>query len=99
MALSRGIIVNQDLGFPGHKPEGVEIRMPEKKPKNGELSEEQKRSHKEKSSIRVKVEHALGKVKIYRILKDRIRLWKQGVKDMVMALCCGLHNFKLHYKT
>jgi hypothetical protein len=26
------------------------------------------------------------------IVKDRIRLWKEGVRDLVMELCCALHN-------
>jgi hypothetical protein len=26
---------------------------------------------------------------------DRIRLWKQGVRDLVMALCCALHNVQV----
>ena len=95
----QGIAVHQDLGFLGHKPEGIAIKMPVKKPRNGELTEEQKKENKQKASQRVKVEHAIGKVKIYRILKDRIRLWKQGIKDLVMVLGCALHNFKLDYKT
>src|SRR6266446_6887333 len=28
-------------------------------------------------------------------VKDRIRLWKQGVRDLVMELCCVLHNFRV----
>jgi hypothetical protein len=24
--------------------------------------------------------------------QDRIRLWKQGVRDLVMERCCALHN-------
>ena len=28
-------------------------------------------------------------------LKDRIRLWKEGVRDLVMELCCALHNFRV----
>jgi hypothetical protein len=28
-------------------------------------------------------------------LKDRIRLWKDGVRDLVMELCCALHNFRV----
>jgi len=27
--------------------------------------------------------------------KDRIRLWKKGVRDVVMELCCALHNFRV----
>jgi hypothetical protein len=29
------------------------------------------------------------------LLKDRIRLWKAGVRDLVMELCCALHNFRV----
>ncbi len=28
-------------------------------------------------------------------LKDRIRLWKEGVRDVVMEICCALHNFRV----
>ena len=28
-------------------------------------------------------------------LKDRIRLWKEGVRDVVMELCYALHNFRV----
>jgi hypothetical protein len=24
-----------------------------------------------------------------------IRLWKQGVRDLVMGICCALHNFRV----
>jgi len=30
-----------------------------------------------------------------RIVKDRIRLWKEGIRDLVMELCCALHNFRV----
>jgi hypothetical protein len=29
------------------------------------------------------------------LLKDRIRLWKDGVRDLVMELCCALHTFRV----
>jgi hypothetical protein len=29
------------------------------------------------------------------VVKDRIRLWKEGVRDLVMELCCALHNFRV----
>jgi hypothetical protein len=34
-------------------------------------------------------------VKRCRIVKDRLRLWKAGVRDLVMELCCALHNFRV----
>lgn len=94
-----GITLHQDLGFKGHTPWGVHVQMPERKPRTRELTDEQKSSNKQKASVRVKVEHAIGRVKIYRVLKDRIRMYKQGIKDLVMELGCGLNNFKLAYKT
>ena len=94
-----GIVLHQDLGFKGHRAEGVVLMEPHKKPRTKELTEEQKQQNKQKASLRVQVEHWIGSIKIYRILKDRIRLYKQGIKDLVMELGCGLHNFKLAYKT
>lgn len=95
----KGIKVHQDLGFLGHKPVGVEVSMPQRKPRTQELSDEQKAENRKKAAARVKVEHAIGAVKIMRIVKDRIRLWKKGIKDLVMELACGIHNFKIAYKT
>jgi len=66
-----------------------------KKPKGEQLIEEQKKDNKAKSSVRVVVEHAIGRIKSCRIVKDKIRLWKPRIKDKVMQLCCGLHNFRL----
>jgi len=41
------------------------------------------------------IEHVNSSVKRCRIVKDRIRLWKEGVRDLVMELCCALHNFRV----
>jgi hypothetical protein len=34
-------------------------------------------------------------VKRCRIVKDRIRLWKAGIRDLVMERCGALHNFRV----
>ena len=44
---------------------------------------------------RLRIEHVNSSVKRCRIVKDRIRLWKAGVRDLVMELCCALHNFRV----
>ena len=44
---------------------------------------------------RLRLEHVNSRVKRCRIVKDRIRLWKEGVRDVVMALCCALHNVRV----
>ena len=66
--------------------------MPTKKPKGKKLSTEQKEISHLISSVRVKVEHAIGGVKICRIVKDRFKYHKFGFYDLVMELACELHN-------
>jgi hypothetical protein len=44
------------------------------------------------------IEHAIGGVKRYRMVKDKIRLLKDGIRETIMERCCGLHNFRLQYR-
>ena len=73
----------------------VEILMPTKKPRGQELTLEQKLANQALHHRRLRIEHVNSSVKRCRIVKDRIRLWKQGVRDLVMELCCALHNFRV----
>ena len=47
------------------------------------------------SSARVVVEHVISGIKRCRIVKDVLRLTKEGVSDMVMEIACGLHNLRV----
>jgi hypothetical protein len=47
------------------------------------------------SSARVVVEHVLAGVKRCRIVKDVLRLTKDGMSDLVMEIACGLHNLRM----
>ena len=47
------------------------------------------------SSARVVVEHVVAGVKRCRIVKDVLRLTKQGISDLVMEIACGLHNLRV----
>ena len=85
----------QDLGFVGFTLAGVVITQPHKKPRGGELTEEQKAENRAIARRRVLIEHIIWSIKRCRIVKDTIRLWKDTARDMVMAVCCGLHNFRL----
>lgn len=85
----------QDLGFQGYKPRGAVVIQPQKKPPGKELTPEQKQANREKSRERVVVEHAIGGVKVWRIVKEQIRSWCHRLRDRVMELACGLHNFRL----
>jgi hypothetical protein len=77
---------------------GITIVQPKKKPRRGELIPPEKSTSRHISSIRIRTEHAIGSVKRYRIVKDRIRLFKDGIRDTIMETCCGLHNFRLQYR-
>lgn len=89
-----GSVLYRDTGFQGHKMAGVEIHQPEKKPRGGELSNEEKEHNRLIASIRIVVEHVISGIKRCRIVKDVYRNTKLGYDDMVMELACGLHNFR-----
>jgi len=93
-----GSALYQDTGFQGFTLAGVTILQPKKKPRGKELTLEEKEDNRLISKIRVRIEHAIGGVKRYRIVKDKIRNWKQGFRDKVMETCCGLHNFRLNFR-
>jgi hypothetical protein len=96
--LPKGSILMQDTGFQGFTVDGVTILQPKKKPKGQELTDDEKAINRLISSIRIRIEHAIGGVKRYRVVKDKLRLWKEGVRDLVLEICCGLHNFRLRFR-
>jgi hypothetical protein len=85
----------QDLGFLSFTLPEVAILMPTKKPRGAELTLEQHLANQVLHQRRLRIEHVHSSVKRCRIVKDRIRLWKEGVRDLVMELCCALHNFRV----
>jgi len=85
----------QDLGFLSFTLPEVAILMPTKKPRGAELPLEQQRANQALHQRRLRIEHVNSSVKRCRMVKDRIRLWKEGVRDLVMELCCALHNFRV----
>ena len=85
----------QDLGFLAFTLPQVEILMPTKKPRGQELTLAQELANQALHHRRLRIEHVHSSVKRCRVVKDRIRLWKDGVRDLVMDLCCALHNFRV----
>jgi hypothetical protein len=95
-----------DLGFVGvgkHYEFG-ELVIGEKKPRKSkenpcpELTSEQKENNKAVSRKRIFVEHAIGRMKKYRILKNRCRLKCDKLKNQIIGLCAGLANYQLKPK-
>jgi hypothetical protein len=96
--LPAGSKLAQDTGFQGFTLEDVAILQPKKKPKGGTLSDLDKAVNQWLAVLRMRIEHAIGGVKRYRIVKDKIRNWKAGFKDVVLETCAGLHNFRLNFR-
>src|SRR5262249_48334301 len=74
---------------------GVEILMPTKKPRGQALTREQQRTNQTLHHRRLRIEHVNSSAKRYRIVKDRLRLWKESICDVVMEICCALDNFRV----
>ena len=94
----KGSKVRQDLGFQGYQPTGVTIYQPMKKPKGKELTPEQKQINKELSKERIGVEHSIGGIKVFGIVHDIFRNFREGYADLVMETACGLHNWRLDFR-
>ena len=88
----------QDAGFQGYYPdnalEEVEILQPYRKKRGKGRTPFEKAFNRIISSSRVFVEHVIGSVKRWRCVHEICRLRRKGIQDLVMDLCCGLHNLK-----
>jgi len=87
-----------DLGFKGYQPQGAQTLLPIKKPHYRELSEVDKGYNRLLASVRVKVEHVMAGVKRIRIVKEKIRLHGELIRDKVMLIACGLHNLRIAHR-
>jgi hypothetical protein len=93
-----GSQVWQDTGFQGFAPAGVTIKQPKKKPRNGELTTEEKDQNRAISKVRIEVEHQIGGIKRCQIVVQKFRNWVDHYIDDVMETACGLHNFRLTHR-
>ena len=87
----------KDTGFQGYEPVGVQTQQPQKKPKGGQLSPQQKARNSAISRQRIGVEHSIRGVKVFAIAREVFRNLKAGFDDLVMETACGLHNLRLDH--
>lgn len=87
------IPIDVDLAYKGFENEFEAIHLPQKKPRNGALSDKQKEANRKFSRRRVAVEHRIGHVKRYRCVSDVYRNRRKNVEDQMMLICCGLSNY------
>jgi len=96
-----------DLGFVGFDKyyNTKELNIGKKKPRkstnnpNPTLTDEEKQENKRVSKTRIYVEHAIGGMKRFRIITDRARGKCAKLKNDIIGICAGLHNYKLSLKT
>lgn len=69
---------------------------PIKKPRGGELTQEQKDFNREVSQRRVYVEHAIRVIKIFRIAKEDFRM-RSRMYEEVIGCVCGLVRLRVQY--
>lgn len=86
-----------DLAFQGFKDDYkcLDLKIPNKKPRSGCLTDEQKEENKEFAKERIKVEHSLSGLKRFRILSDRLRMHDINQYHEIIGLCAGLWNHSL----
>lgn len=93
-----GSTVWQDTGFQGFSPAGVNIKQPKKKPRNGELTVEEKAKNRAISKGWSRSGHQIGGIKRCQIVAQKFRNWVDHYIDDVMETACGLHNFRLTHR-
>ena len=93
--LPPGSVLRQDLGFLGHRPPGVLVEMPHKKPPKGELTFSQLLYNQMLSPLRVVIEHVHSGIKRLCMVRDKVRVRGDWFRDTVMVVACGLHNLRV----
>jgi hypothetical protein len=93
--LPAGSRLLQDLGFLAFTLDRVAIIMPMRKPRGRPLTRAQKTANRRIARRRVHIEHVNSRVKRCRIVHDTCRLRKAGIRDLLMEVCCALHNFRV----
>ena len=71
--------------------------QPTEKPKGKELTAEQKEQNRHFSKESIRVEHSIGGVKVFSIVRNVFRNMREGFDDMVMETACGLHNLRCDF--
>ena len=95
VAYPPGTILYKDSGFQGYEPAVAQTCQAKKKPRGGELTAAEKRTHRKLGRVRVRVEHALAGVKRCRIVKDVLRNTREEVSDAASEAASGLHNVRI----
>ena len=83
-----------DSGYQGILKFHANSETPEKKPKGGELTAEEKAENKRLSQKRILIENINAKVKVFKIVANKYRNRRKRF-GLRMALICGIINFEI----
>jgi hypothetical protein len=89
------IKIEADSGYQGIKKYHVNSDLPYKNSKRKPLTKEQKQHNHEVSSSRVRVEHAIRSLKIFRIIAERYRNRRRRF-GLRLNLLAGIYNYELN---
>jgi len=93
--IPKEISVMADTAFIGEAKVHQNMLIPKKKTKKRPLTEDDKEMNKLISSYRVIVEHAIGGIKRYRCMSEKLRNHKPFIDDTFILLSAGLWNYHL----
>ena len=88
------IEVIADKGYQGINNYNKRSKTPHKKPRNDKLNPDQKRENKSLAQVRIKVEHIIRFVKIFRIWSSRYRNRRKRFRLRV-NLIAEIYNYEL----
>lgn len=86
------------LGFQGIQHKHPNVILPYKTPKNGKLTKLQKQINQVISSLRVRIEHAFAVIKQLKIIRNKIRLKTEDIRDSIMMIATALHSLRISFR-
>ena len=95
------LVAHIDLGYQGFESDYVAktVLIPFKKRKDEEeLCDLKKAYNRKLAQWRVGIEHAIGGMKRYRILAERIRIKSTNQMNMISEVCAGLWNLRIRLR-
>jgi len=95
-ALPTGIPIYVDTGFEGiqNLRDDLNIRKPKKKPRSRKLNGGEKLGNRLISRERVKVEHSIRGIKLFKIVSSTFRGISHSM-NQTFEIACGLWNLKI----
>ena len=91
--LPMGSVKMADSGYQGWQELQSNIKIPYKRTKNNPLTKDQKEYNRSLSSLRVRVEHKIREIKVFKIMSDTYRNF-QKKHNLRFNIIAGLVNLK-----